>query len=88
MISFAAQTSYGDGWITVLHGEILARDIRAHLGAPRHRVPTPRARPLCLLDTADGRAIVRWGPISGRSRLAGWLKRRRDRRFVEKLGSE
>ena len=70
------------------HGEILAREIRAQLGAPLHRVPTPRARPLCLLDTADGRAIVRWGPIAGRSRLAGWLKRRLDRRFVKKLGSE
>jgi selenide,water dikinase len=70
------------------HGEILAREIRAHLGAPHRRVATPRARPLCLLDTADGSAIMRWGPITARSRLAGWLKRRLDRRFVEKLGSE
>ena len=70
------------------HGEILAREIRAHLGARHHRVPAPRARPLCLLDTADGSAIMRWGPITARSRLAGWLKRRLDRRFVENLASE
>jgi selenide,water dikinase len=70
------------------HGEILAREIRAHLGAPHRRFAPARARPLCLLDTADGRAILRWGPITARSRLAGWLKRRLDRRFVEKLGSE
>ena len=70
------------------HGEILAREIRAHLGARHGRVATPRARPLCLLDTADGSAIMRWGPITARSRLAGWLKRRLDRRYVERLGSE
>jgi selenide,water dikinase len=68
------------------HGEILAREIRAHLGAG-HRISTPRARPLCLVDTADGQAIVRWGLVAGRSRLAGWLKRRLDRRSVARLTS-
>lgn len=67
------------------HGERLERALRAHLGAPRRRLPRPRARPVCLLDTADGRAIVRWGRMSGHSRLAGWLKRRLDRRFVARL---
>ena len=70
------------------HGEILTREIRAHLGAPHRRIGRPRARPVCLLDTADGAAIVRWGPITARSRLAGWLKRRLDRRFVEQLRAE
>jgi NADH dehydrogenase FAD-containing subunit len=70
------------------HGEILAREIRAHLGAPRRRVATPRVLPACLLDTGDGRAIVRWGPVIAHARLAGWLKRRIDRRFVARLGSE
>jgi NADH dehydrogenase FAD-containing subunit len=69
------------------HGELLAHEIRAHLGAPHRRVATPRVRPLCLLDTGDGQAIVRWGPVSARSRLAGWLKRRLDRRFVARLAS-
>ena len=68
------------------HGELLERAIRRHVGAPRRRLATPRVRPPCLLDTGDGRAIVRWGPVAGRSRLAGWLKRRLDRRFVARLG--
>ena len=68
-------------------GEILEREIRAHLGAPHRRVAAPRLQPPCLLDTGDGRAIVRWGPVTARSRLAGWLKRRLDRQFVVRLGS-
>ena len=68
-------------------GEILEREIRAHLGARHRRVAPPRVRPPCLLDTGDGRAIVRWGPVTARSRLAGWLKRRLDRQFVARLGS-
>jgi selenide,water dikinase len=67
------------------HGEILEAALRSHLGAGRRDLPRPRARPVCLLDTGDGRAIMRWGPIAGRSRLAGWLKRRLDRRFVAHL---
>jgi selenide,water dikinase len=70
------------------HGEILEREIRAHFGARRRRVATPGVRPPCLVDTADGRAIVRWGPVTAHARLAGWLKRRLDRRFVAKLASE
>ena len=67
-------------------GELLERALRAFLRGREGARPRPRARSLCLLDTADGRAIMRWGPIAGRSRLAGWLKRRRDRRFVTHLG--
>jgi len=67
------------------HGELLERALRAFLSGRQGRVHRPRARSLCLIDTADGRAIVHWGSISGRSRLAGWLKRRRDRRFVARL---
>ena len=67
------------------HGELLEHAIRSHLGAPRRRLPRPHARPVCLLDTGDGRAIVRWGPVSSHSRLAAWLKRRMDRRFVSRL---
>jgi NADH dehydrogenase FAD-containing subunit len=69
-------------------GEILEREIRAHLGAPQRRLARPRVRPPCLLDTGDGGAILRWGPLTGRSRLAGWLKRRLDRQFVARLGGE
>ena len=67
-------------------GEILEREIRAHLGAPHRRVARPRVRPECLLDTGDGGAIVHWGPVTAGSRLAGWLKRRLDRQFVTRMG--
>ena len=70
------------------HGELLERALRAYLRGRAGHLSRPRARPLCLIDTADGRAIVRWGPIAGRSRLAGWLKRRLDRRFVVRLAGE
>ena len=73
-------------WDPRRHGELLERELRAHLGAPRRRLERPRAHPPCLLDTGDGRAIVQWGPWAGRSHLAGWLKRRLDRSFVASLG--
>ena len=69
------------------HGELLEREIRAHLGARHRRVGSPRVRPPCLLDTGDGGAIMRWGPVTARSRFAGWLKRRLDRRFVASLAA-
>lgn len=67
------------------HGDLLEREIRAHLGAKHRRLMPRRVRPPCLLDTGDGRALIKWGPIGGRSRMAGWLKRRLDRRFVARL---
>ena len=67
------------------HGELLERAVRAHLRGKAGPAPRTRTRTLCLLDTADGRAIVQWGPVAGRSRLAGLLKRRLDRQFVARL---
>lgn len=59
----------------------LERELRDALGARRARLRrTPRNR--CLIDTADGRAITDSLLGRGHSRLAGWLKRRFDRRFV------
>ena len=69
------------------HGGLLERALRAHLAGRASRVSRPRAGP-CLLDTADGRAITDRGPLAGRSRLAGWLKRRRDRRYVASLAGQ
>jgi selenide,water dikinase len=64
---------------------LLDREIRRHLGAPvRHRVQS-RSSTLCVLDTGDGRAILRWGTVTMRSRLAWWIKQRLDRRFVSQM---
>ena len=38
-----------------------------------------------LLDTADGRAMARWGSFHGGGALAWWLKQRIDRRYVEQF---
>ena len=67
-------------------GELLERELRRHLNASRPRLRTPRTRPLCLIDTGDGQAILRWGSVTARSKFVWWLKRRLDRRFVEVLG--
>jgi len=62
--------------------EVLVSEIRRHLGTRGGRRARRRSTALCMLDTGDGRAILRWGGLTMRSRLAGWLKRRADRRFV------
>ena len=67
-------------------GELLERELRRHLGAPGSRVRRTRAKPLCLIDTGDGQAILQWGSVTARSKFVWWLKRRLDRRFVEQLG--
>jgi len=68
------------------HQEVqLERSLRAALGGSNARtVGSARSEP-CLLDTGDGRALVEWGALHSRSRLAWWLKQRRDRRFVAEL---
>jgi hypothetical protein len=38
-----------------------------------------------VLDTADGRAILRWRAVTMRSPLAWWIKRRLDHRFVSRM---
>jgi selenide,water dikinase len=67
------------------HGELLEDALRAHLSGRTGRHPRPRSQSLCLIDTADGRAIIRWGSFAGRSRLARRLKRRLDRQSVARL---
>ena len=62
---------------TLLEGEI-----RRHLGAGGPRRAPGSSRSLCVLDTGDGRAILRWRALTMRSRLAWRIKRRLDHRFV------
>jgi NADH dehydrogenase FAD-containing subunit len=63
-------------------GRVLERSLRAALDAPSSSAVRRARRELCLLDTADGRAVIGWGAVRGRFLAAGWLKRRLDRRFV------
>ena len=64
---------------------LLEREIRRYVGAPAARRARPRSSTLCVLDTGDGRAILRWRTLTMRSRLAWWIKRRMDRRFVSRM---
>ncbi len=65
--------------------EVLVSEIRRHLGTRGGRRARRRSSVPCTLDTGDGRAILRWGGFTMRSRLAWWLKRRADRRFVTRM---
>jgi len=64
---------------------LLEREIRRYLGAPARRRVRPHSSPLCVLDTGDGQAILRWRRLTMRSRLAWWIKRRMDHRFVSRM---
>ncbi|HEV7992215.1 MAG TPA: FAD-dependent oxidoreductase [Gemmatimonadaceae bacterium] len=66
-------------------GALLEPSLRAALHGSVAPPARRRASESCLLDTADGRAIVEWGGVHARSRWGLWLKRRRDRRFVAEL---
>ena len=66
-------------------GALLEREIRRYLGAPVPRRVRPRSSTVCVLDTGDGRAILRWRTLTMRSRLAWWIKRRMDHRFVSRM---
>lgn len=83
-------TIYGAEWVpkagvyAVRAAPVLAHNLRAALaGRPRDlRRFAPRRRVLALLDTADGRAVARWGGVVAHGRWAWWLKRAIDRRYV------
>jgi selenide, water dikinase len=64
---------------------LLEGEIRRHLGASRRRRVRPRSSTLCVVDTGDGRAILRWRALTMRSRLAWWIKHRLDQRFLSRM---
>ena len=64
---------------------LIEREVRRQLGAAAPgRAPRGTTR-LCVLDTGDGRAILRWRTVTMRSPLAWWIKRRLDHRFVSRM---
>jgi selenide,water dikinase len=64
---------------------LLEREIRRQLGAAAPSRAGQGSSTLCMLDTGDGRAILRWQALTMRSRLAWRIKRRLDRRFVARM---
>jgi selenide,water dikinase len=72
------------GVYAVRQGPVLARNLRAALGQGTPRAYVPQRTFLSLLNTADGKALLRWHRVVSHSRFAWWLKDRIDRRFVRR----
>jgi selenide,water dikinase len=72
------------GVYAVRQGPVLARNLRAALGEGTPTTYLPQKTFLSLLNTADGRALLRWHGVVSHSRFAWWLKDRIDRRFVRR----
>ncbi len=72
------------GVYAVRQGPVLARNLRAALGDGAPGAYVPQKTFLSLLNTADGKALLRWHGVVSHSRFAWWLKDRIDRRFVRR----
>ena len=72
------------GVYAVRQGPVLDRNLRAALGDGTPRAYVPQKTFLSLLNTADGKALLRWKGVVSHSRFAWWLKDRIDRRFVRR----
>jgi selenide,water dikinase len=72
------------GVYAVRQGPVLARNLRAALGDGSPASYVPQQTFLSLLNTADGKALLRWHGVVSHSRAAWWLKDRIDRRFVRR----
>jgi selenide,water dikinase len=70
------------GVYAVRQGPVLARNLRAALGHGRRAKYVPQRTFLSLLNTADGKALLRWHGLVSHSRFAWRLKDFIDRRFV------
>jgi selenide,water dikinase len=70
------------GVYAVRESPILDRNIRTHLTGGTPVRYDPQSSFLALLNTADGKALLRWKAIISHSRWAWWLKDRIDRQFV------
>ena len=72
------------GVYAVRQGPVLARNLRAAVGRGAPVPYTPQRTFLSLLNTADGKALLRWHQVVSHSRAAWWLKDRIDRSFVRR----
>lgn len=69
---------------SVKQGSILAENIPAWLKATPLVPYHPQKRSLALLDTADNRALMRYGPLTGHNRLFAHWKAYLDTGFIKK----
>ena len=73
------------GVYAVRQAPVLAHNLRASARGERLRSYRPQRVALALLNTGDGRALLRYGAFAWQSRWAWWLKDRIDRRFIERF---
>lgn len=76
----------GHSGVHAVHaGPVLARNLRSAVtGQSPEEVYTPRLASLYLLSTGNGGAIASYGPFAMQGRWVGKLKRRIDRRWMER----
>ena len=72
------------GVYAVRQGPVLADNLRAALRGDDPRPYEPQRSFLSLLNTADGKALLRWKGVVAHARWAWWLKDRIDRRFMKR----
>ena len=75
------------GVYAVRQGPLLAEGLRAALTGEVGPAYEPQESFLSLLNTADGKALLRWKMLVSWSRWAWWLKDWIDRRFMHKYQS-
>jgi pyridine nucleotide-disulfide oxidoreductase family protein len=75
------------GVYAVRQGPVLSKNLRAALGHGRPARYVPQRTFLSLLNTADGKALLRWHGLVSHSRVAWRLKDFIDRRFVGRYRS-
>jgi selenide,water dikinase len=74
-----------NGVYAVRQGAVLFDNIRAYLHEKSLRPFRPQRYCLCLLNTTDGQAVLRYGPLVWKSRVAKKLKDRIDRAWIRKF---
>ncbi len=74
------------GVYAVRQGPVLARNLRAALEGEEPESYSPQESFLSIMNTADGRALLRWKRLVSHSPPAWWLKDWIDRRFMRRFG--
>lgn len=70
------------GVYAVRHAPVLWQSLRAAVEGGERPTYRPQGSFLSILNTADGRALLRWKGVVSHSRWAWWLKDWIDRRFM------
>src|SRR4029453_5705305 len=73
------------GVYAVRQAPVLAQNLRAAAAGAALQAYRPQRLFLSLLNTADGRAILSYGPLAARGGWAWWLKDRIDQSFVKQF---